>query len=291
MTAVKVGDEAWSVGRLLDWTQDFFGRKKLDSPRLDAELLLSHVLGCTRIQLYANYEVEVADRDRTRFKELVRRRALFEPVAYLVGEREFYGLPFTVDRDVLIPRPETEHLVDAAVAFLKGREESQFADVGVGSGCIAVAIASELPTSHGVGFDCSAKALERAKVNAERHGVQDRLSFLESDLLTAADGLFELIASNPPYVAEHEWDALSQDVKDWEPRMALLGGPDGLDVYRRLIPQAAERLKPAGRLLLEIGHRQDEEVVAIINTTPTLKLLPTISDYGGHARVVVAERL
>src|SRR5687768_5330046 len=169
MSAAGVGEETWSVGRLLDWTQQFFGRKKLESPRLDAELLLAHVLGCTRIQLYTNYEAAVANADRTRFKELVRRRSLFEPVAYLLGEREFYGLPFSVGRDVLVPRPETEHLVDAAVAFLKAREAPSFADVGVGSGCIVVSIAKEVPGASAVGYDCCEKALARARSNAQRH--------------------------------------------------------------------------------------------------------------------------
>jgi release factor glutamine methyltransferase len=291
VSAAGTGEGIWSVGRLLDWTQDFFGRFKLDSPRLDAELLLAHVLGCTRIQLYTTYEEPVGAADRTRFKELVRRRSTFEPVAYLLGEREFYGLPFQVGRDVLIPRPETEHLVDAAVAFLRGREAPTFADVGTGSGCIAVAIASEVESADGFAFDLCLKALATAKGNGERNGVGSRVAFVESDLLASANGsMFDLIASNPPYVAEHEWDSLSLDVKNWEPRSALVGGADGLDVFRRLIPQASEKMKPGGRLMLEIGRRQEEEVLSLIGSVSTLKPLPTIKDYGGIARIVVAER-
>src|SRR4028119_927708 len=150
MGGPRAGEELWSVGRLLDWTQQFFGRKGLDSPRLDAELLLAHVLACTRIELYTNYDAEVGDSDRSRFKELVKRRSAHEPVASLVGEREFCGLPFSVCQDVLIPRPETEHLVDTAIEFFKQRESGTFADVGVGSGCIAVAVAAEVPTATGV---------------------------------------------------------------------------------------------------------------------------------------------
>jgi release factor glutamine methyltransferase len=290
MSAQPVGEEIWSVGRLLDWTQQFFARKKLESPRLDAELLLSHVLGCTRIQLYTHYDADVAPGDRYRFKELVRRRSNFEPVAYLVGEREFYGLKFTVNRDVLIPRPETEHLVDAALEFLKGRDSPVFADVGVGSGCIAAAIASESTGSTGIGFDVCGKALAVALANAERNRVAERLVFLESDLLASGgEQAFDLIASNPPYVSAPEWEVLSPDVKNWEPKLALVGGDDGLDLYRRLIPQAATRLKPGGRLMLEIGHRQEGEVAALLSAVSDLQLLPTIRDYGGHPRVVVAE--
>ena len=292
MTSPPASEEIWPIGRLLDWTQQFFGRKRLESPRLDAELLLAHVLGCTRIELYTNYDAEVGEGDRTRFKELVKRRASHEPVAYLTGEREFYGLPFSVGKDVLIPRPETEHLIDAAVAFLKEREAPTFADVGVGSGCIAVSIAAEVRTSMGVGFDVCPRALDVAKSNAERNGVLDRITFVESNLLAASPiDAFDLVASNPPYVTEEEWNSLSPDVREWEPKLALLGGADGLDVYRRLIPEAAARLKPGGRLLLEIGSRQEEEVSAVIQNESTLKLLSTIKDYGGHPRVVVAERI
>jgi release factor glutamine methyltransferase len=292
MTAIPASEEIWPIGRLLDWTQLFFSRKKLESPRLDAELLLAHVLGCTRIELYTNYDVEVAESDRTRFKELVKRRANYEPVAYLTGEREFYGLTFSVGKDVLIPRPETEHLIDAAIDYLKDRDAPTFADVGVGSGCIAVAIASEVRTAMGVGLDVCPRALATAKGNAERNNVLDRITFVESNLLAASPiDAFDLVASNPPYVTEEEWNALSPDVRDWEPKLALSGGADGLDVYRRLIPEAAAKLKPGGRLLLEIGSRQEEEVSAIIQNESSLKLLATIKDYGGHPRVIVAERM
>ena len=292
MTAPRASEETWPIGRLLEWTQQFFGRKRIESPRLDAELLLAHVLGCTRIELYTNYDVEVGEGDRTRFKELVKRRGNHEPVAYLTGEREFYGLPFSVGKDVLIPRPETEHLIDVAVAFLKDRDSPTFADVGVGSGCIAVAIAAEVRTAMGVGFDVCPRALDLAKANAERNGVSDRITFVESNLLAASPiDVFDLVVSNPPYVAEEEWNVLSPDVRDWEPKLALLGGADGLDVFRRLIPEAAARLKQGGRLLLEIGSRQEGEVSAIVQEEPSLTLLTTIKDYGSHPRVVVAERI
>lgn len=291
MEAPAAGEEVWSIGRLIDWTHQFFIRKKIESPRLDAELLLSFVLGCSRIELYTNYDAEVANGDRTRFKELVKRRSFFEPIAYLTGAREFYGLPFAVGREVLIPRPDTEHLVEAAVAFLKGRESPIFADVGVGSGCIAVSIASEVPFSRGVGLDVCPRAIDWARSNAERNKVADRLTFVESDLLSASPiNQFDLIASNPPYVSDEEWEQLPPDVRDWEPKIALAGGAGGLDVYRRLIPEAAVKLKSGGRLLLEIGSRQESEVLELLRQVHLFDLLPTVRDYGGHSRVVVAER-
>jgi len=290
MSAQSAGDEQWSVGRLLDWTQQFFGRKRLESPRLDAELLLSHVLGCTRIQLYTNYDADVGDADRRRFRELVLRRSNYEPVAYLVGTREFYGLSFAVGPHVLIPRPETEHLVDAAVAFLKDREAPTFADVGTGSGCIAIALASEVSQTTGVATDASKEALALAKSNAERHGLADRIAFDESDLLANVNApAFDLIVSNPPYVAASEWETMAPDVRNWEPKLALDGGDDGLQVYRRLIPAAASKLKLGGRILLEIGSSQESDVLNII-AEASLNALPTVHDYSGHPRVVVAER-
>jgi release factor glutamine methyltransferase len=291
MNAAKAGEEVWSIGRLLDWTHQFFLRKKIESARLDAELLLSHVLDCTRIELYTNYDSEVGDADRARFKEFVQRRSAYEPIAYLTGEREFYGLPFSVGPEVLIPRPETEHLVSAAVEFLKDRETSAFADVGVGSGCIAVCIANEVRSTMGVGFDVCSRALDRARENAERNNVADRLTFVESDLLSASPiDQFDLIVSNPPYVTDEEWSSLSPDVRDWEPKLALIGGVDGLAVYRKLIPEAAARLRPGGRLLLEIGSRQESEVLELLQAT-SLRVLPTVRDYGGRDRVVVADKM
>jgi release factor glutamine methyltransferase len=220
---------------------------------------------------------------------LVKARATHKPVAYLVGEREFYGLAFEVSPEVLVPRPETEHLAGAALAFLNGLEAPTFAEVGVGSGAVAVTLLAKAKRARGIGVDVSPAALAVAARNASKHGVADRLRLLESDLFAHVDeGPFDLVVSNPPYIAAHEWDSLPPDVREHEPRIALEAGADGLDVYRRLIPQAVDRLKPGGRLLLEIGWTQDAAVGDLLDSQSELARLPFVKDYGGRPRVAAA---
>jgi release factor glutamine methyltransferase len=292
MTEPARSDDHWTVGRLLQWTTDYFGKKQPDSPRLDAEVLLSHVLGCARIQLYALYDAEVAPSDRAKFRELVLQRAAGCPVAYLVGDKEFYSLTFEVDRAVLIPRPETEHLVGEALAFAKKNSVERFLDVGVGSGAIAVTLAVHWPASHGLAVDRSKEALAVAQKNAVKHGVSDRLEFRESNLFSAirADEQFDVVVSNPPYVTEADWAALSPGVRDYEPPLALRAGADGLAVVRPLIDAAPRFLRPGGLLLLEIGSAQETAVRALLSASPALELLPTVRDAARLPRVLKAVR-
>lgn len=287
--------ETWTVGRLLQWTTDYLKRHGADSPRLDAEVLLGFALGCPRIQLYTTFDQEPGEAARGRFRELVRRRAEGEPVAYLVGRREFYSLSFRVTPDVLIPRPETEMLVVGLLDLAKQRSGDgpiEICDVGTGSGILAVCAAKYLPEAHVTAVDFSPGALEVARSNAAEHGVESRITFVQSDLL---DGLpddrpFDFVLSNPPYVSESEYAALAPEVRKYEPRMALLAGPTGTEVMARLIPQACQRLRPGAWLLMEISPMIQEAVLALVSAETRLEQAATIKDLARHARVVQARR-
>ncbi|MBN1395278.1 MAG: peptide chain release factor N(5)-glutamine methyltransferase [Pirellulales bacterium] len=321
-----MSSEPWTVGRLLNWTADYLKDRGTDSPRLDAEILLAYVLKCQRIELYTRFDKQADEAARTAFRALVKRRADGAPVAYLVGRREFYSLDFQVTPDVLIPRPETELLVVAALDAAKTysppplaegsgvRAEGanalnlksllsnpqspspnlqlSIADVGAGSGCVAVALAKHLPAACITAFDISPAALAVAKENARHHGLADRIEFVESDLLSAlpAERRFDIIVSNPPYVAEAEWADLQHDVRDFEPRGSLVAGPRGTEVIERLIPQAAERLMPGGHLLMEIGPAIHDAVCERINADGRFELLSTIKDHARLPRVARARR-
>jgi len=290
--------EPWTVGRLLQWTTGYLKDQGSDSPRLDAEVLLAHALGCERIMLYTRFEEVPNDELRGAYRSLVKQRAEGKPVAYLVGRREFYSLPFAVSPDVLIPRPETELLVigllDAAKTFspTASADGLRIADVGTGSGIIAVCAALKLPTSHVTAVDLSPAALDVARRNAETHHVADRIDFVESDLFAKvpAAARFDFIASNPPYITSAEMEELDRDVRDFEPHSALEAGPRGTEVIERLVSQAAERLVPGGRLFIEISPQLNETVRALVAADGRFELQPTIDDHGRRPRVVVAKR-
>jgi release factor glutamine methyltransferase len=288
-------DAPWTVGRLLQWTADYLKRHNADSPRLDAEVLLAAALGCQRIDLYTTFEDQPSEPVRTAFRDLVRRRAEGTPVAYLVGKREFYSLSFRVTPDVLIPRPETELLVVTLLDRGQQRPEGQpvtVCDVGTGSGVIAVCAAKRMPGSRITAVDLSPAALEIARDNAQRHGVAEGIDFIQSDLLAAvpAERRFDFVVSNPPYVSAAEWEALSPDVRNYEPRLALVAGPLGTEIIARLIPQAAERLNPGGHLLLEISPMIEAAARALLEADPRLQLAPTIKDLARLPRVLTAVR-
>lgn len=285
--------ETWTIGRLLTWTTKYLTDRGSDSPRLDAELLLAHAAGCPRIGLYTAFEELPSENVRTTFRELVRRRAEGTPVAYLLGRREFYSMEFAVTPDVLIPRPETEFLVIAVLDALRRRAgATRVVDIGTGSGAIAVAVARHAPQACVVALDRSAAALEVARANARRHGVADRIEFVESDLLTAiaAKERFDVVASNPPYVSTAEMATLAADVARHEPRAALEAGPLGTEVYARIIPQAAQRLAPQGELWLEISPLRLGGVVELMAAEERLEVLPVVKDLAGQARVVGGRR-
>jgi release factor glutamine methyltransferase len=284
--------DAWTIGRLLAWTADFLRAKGAESPRLDAEVLLAHVLKCPRVHLYTHYDDAVAEAPRAAFRELVRRRAAGAPVAYLVGRKEFYALTLHVSPAVLIPRPDTETLVAEFLTLFKGHPGPLAVDVGTGSGAIALACASQHRTARLVATDRSAEALDVARANANRLQLADRVAFREGDLLAPArpDAPFDAILSNPPYIPTDVIPTLEPGVRDHEPHLALDGGPDGLAVVRRLVEQAAPLLRPGGHLLLEIGTAQEAPVRDLIAARPALELAPTVKDAAGHPRVVRATR-
>jgi release factor glutamine methyltransferase len=287
-----MSDDVWTVGRLLTWTTDWLGARGSDAPRLDAEVLLAHVRGCPRIALYTAFDTPVADAERARFRELVKRRGEGEPVAYLVGSREFFSLPFTVTKDVLIPRPETEGLVVRSLDLVKGAAAPRIADVGTGSGAIAVTLAKQLPRATLVATDIAPAALAVAQANAERHGVAERITFVECDLLAdpRAAGPWDVIVSNPPYVREDEYPALPRDVRDHEPKTALVAGPTGVEIVTRLAAEAAERLAPGGWLLVEIGPSTAAAAEAALAAQAGLVPGPTLKDLAGLPRIVQARR-
>lgn len=287
--------EDWTIGRLLQWTADYLKQHGSDSPRLEAEVLLAHARGCKRIELYTSFADTAPEELRTRFRELVRRRAEGAPVAYLVGHREFYSLDFLVTPDVLIPRPETELIVLTALEIIKARaskEPSCVADVGTGSGIIGITIARQAPGARITAVDISPAALGVARQNAERLGVAERVEFLESDLLAALprEARFELIASNPPYVSTSEFAALARDVQAYEPQLALLAGPTGMSVIERLVPQAAEHLVPGGSLLLEISPMLQQAVEALLQSDGRFESIKALKDASGLVRVIQARR-
>lgn len=286
----SAAEESWTIGRLLEWTTGFFRDRRIDSPRLDAEVLLAHVLSCKRIDLYVMFDAEVLVPDRSRYRDLVRRRATGMPVAYLVGEREFYSLPFEVNPAVLIPRPETETLVDAALERIPADRPTRVADVGTGSGAIAIAIAFHRPLARVTAVDLSAEALVVARRNADRHHVADRIEWVHSDLFRSVDAheRFEVIASNPPYVSRTEMNALPVDVRNFEPRLALEAGEQGLDVIHPLVSGAADRLDAGGWLLVEMGETQSREVAAFAQGCSRYDQIGVIKDLSHRPRVLIA---
>lgn len=283
-------EDPWTVGRLLTWTADYLKAKGAESPRLDAEVLLAHVLKWPRVQLYTHFQDVIAEASRSAFRGLVKRRAGGEPVAYLVGKKEFFSLPMAVDRSVLIPRPDTEVLVVEVLSRLKGKGAARVLDLGTGSGCVALAVAKSLPEARVVATDLSEAALGVARGNATSLGLSGRIEFRQGDLYEAIydQEPFDVIASNPPYIATADIPGLEAGVRDHEPHSALDGGPDGLRVVARLVEGAPTWLATGGHLLLEIGSSQESAVRGLIEAEPRLALGPTIRDAANHPRVVVA---
>ncbi len=284
--------ELWTIGKLLSWTSEFLARKGSESPRLDAEVLLAHVLDWPRVKLYTNFEQPTSPSARARFRELVKRRSDGAPVAYLVGKKEFYSLAFKVSPDVLIPRPDSEFVVLEFLEALGQRQNIKAVDVGVGSGCLAIACLSRRRDARFWGVDVSKAVLEIAEANARQHGVLDRISFHQGDLLApiSAEAPFDVIISNPPYIPTARIADLERDVKHHEPKVALDGGHDGLRIIERLIHEAVGLLATGGDLIFEIGYDQELEVRSMIASLETYELAPTRKDHSGRPRVIRAKR-
>lgn len=289
-TPVPGHADDWTVKRILDWTTEHLSKHGSESPRLDAEIMLSHARGCRRIELYTRYDEPLTDRQRATMRDLVRRRSNSEPVAYLVGYKEFYSLPFKVTKDVLIPRPETETLVLEAIEIAKASstEKLSLLDLCTGSGCIAVAAAHGSKRFNVVATDLSEAALAIARENAERNGVADRIEFRHGDLFHAlpTDARFDLIVSNPPYVTDSEYESLAPDIRLHEPTKALLAGADGLDILRQIADNATTHLNAAGHLLLELDPQQAKPVAEMLKRS--FREVRIISDLAGKSRVLHA---
>jgi release factor glutamine methyltransferase len=258
----------WTVGRLLEWTIKWFQDRGVEGGRLSAELLLARALGCKKIELYTRYEQEPTDEQRAAFRELVRQAGEHTPIAYLLGFREFFSLEFKVTPAVLIPRPETEALVERVIVLCRQAPERVWhvLDVGTGSGCIAVAIAKYAKNTAVVASDVSTEALTVAAENAEKHQVGERVQTVLADLAelppqTVPQGGFDLVVSNPPYISEQVFPTLPPNVRDHEPKIALVGpNGDGLVMYRRIAAETPPLLAPGGRVLVEAGHDQSQAV-------------------------------
>jgi release factor glutamine methyltransferase len=283
-------EQPWTIARLLDWTTRYLTGKDIENPRLDAEVLLAHALACKRIELYTRHDDEPPEETRAKFKELVQQRVKGCPVAYLVGRKEFFSLELEVNRDVLIPRPDTESVVGECLRLAKEIAAPLILDVGTGSGCLAVAVAKYHKTAQVTAVDVSATALAVAARNAGKHGVAERIRFLEGDLFASipAGERFDLILSNPPYIPHGDIAGLAVGVREYEPHLALDGGADGYAVFGRLIAGAPERLKPGGYLIVEIGAPQEESARRRIEAMGVYELGKTILDGSGHPRVLRA---
>jgi release factor glutamine methyltransferase len=282
---------AWATTRL---------RENTEPARLEAEVLLAHTMDCTRDHLFAHPDQPLLPQQLQTYHHIVNRRALGEPLPYLTGHVEFFGLDFVVDARVLIPRPETETLVELALSLLRDgighphepdRRPASIsapvlADVGTGSGCIAVSIAVHAPHTRIYAIDVSADALDLARANAERHNVSERITFLESDLLSDVPEPIDLVVSNPPYIALGDWASLPREIREHEPRLALAGGHDGFDVIRRLLSQAAIRIRPGGAVLIEIGARQGQTSIHLAHHVFPDAAIEIKADLAGHDRVL-----
>jgi len=291
-----LGTETWTILKLIRWTSERFQREGLPTPRLDAEVLLSAALRVDRVGLYTHFDQPLLPEELVRFKEMIQRRLKREPVAYILGRREFWSLPIKVTRDVLIPRPETEFLVSEALALCPsiptGNGDLKVLEIGTGSGAISIALAKELAAGSITATELSAKALIVAEENAVSNGVRERLRFLKGDLFSPLEKgeQFHLILTNPPYISREEWSGLMPEVRDFEPVLALDGGPDGLDFYRRALLQVTGFLTPGGWFLGEIGAGQDRDVLQIAEQNPALEAFDFVPDLAGIRRVFKARK-
>ncbi len=292
-------DGPWTVERVLTWTRGFFERKQLDSPRLSAELILAHVLGLPRIKLYTNYQQPLTETELTQLRDLVKRAGEEEPIGYLTRKAHFFNLEFDVSPAVLIPRPDTETLVEQVMNLMRhtaGFETPRILDLCTGSGAIAIAIAFHAKSAQLLATDISPDALAIAKQNVEKHQLADRVTLLQGDLYEALDAhvdktAFDIITANPPYISTSQMQQLPRNVGGYEPHLALHGGSDGLDPHRQILQGAtADRLRAGGRVLLEIAFDQHEAALEMISKYDDFTDARVLRDHAGNPRVLTAAR-
>jgi release factor glutamine methyltransferase len=284
----------WTIQKLLNWIIEYFTNKGIESPRLSAELLLSHILGLKRIELYTQFDKIVTKQQLDRLHDLVERAGRCEPVAYLTGKTEFYSLQLEVSPDCMIPRPETELLVSRAVEFLRKRNGTQFVcDLCTGCGPIGIAIAKNFRDVRIIATDISEAALRIAAQNVEKHQLKDRIELLQGDLFEPVVpqldvNKFDLIVCNPPYVSRAEFEKLDKNVRNFEPRLALFAGEDGLDTYRRILERVDKFLKPDAALMLEVGYAQGQAVKEMLEQAGIFIEIKIEKDFHNNDRIVTA---
>lgn len=281
----------WTIKDVLDWSIPYLKKCGSDSPRLDAEILLCEVLHCVRLDLYLDHHKPLEISERGRYRDMIKRRSQGEPVAYIIGRREFYGASFVVNQHTLIPRPETEHLIEEILKRC-GAEKKNCLDIGAGAGCIAITLKKQRPEWDLEAWDISDQALEVAADNAA--ALSADVNFIQRDGLDPKSwedraGSYDLIVSNPPYIAPEEKADLPQSVKDFEPHLALFAEDDGLRFYRTFACFAPKALRPGGKIFLEIGFRQASDVSSILEDYGWSEI-EVFPDLGGRDRVVVATR-
>jgi release factor glutamine methyltransferase len=289
--------QTWTIQKLLNWTTEYLTGKGIESPRLSAEMLLSQTVRLTRIELYTQFDRPVPPEQLDQLRDLVKRAGQNEPIAYLVGRTEFYSLQINVTPDCMVPRPETELLVERAIEFLRTRRSgTQFiCDLCTGSGCIAVAIANNFSDARIIATDICDSALAVAAGNVKKHQLSDRINLLCGDLFDPViSGLdvneFDLIVSNPPYVSTAESEKLDKNVKDYEPKKALFAGVHGLDVYSRIIEKAGQFLKPDGAIMLEIGYAQGPAVKELLEQAGDFSEIKIEKDFHNNDRIISAKK-
>lgn len=283
--------DIWTVQKVLNWTIEHFTSKNIPESRLGAELLLAHVLACKRIELYLQFERILTQGELSAYRSFIQRRVKREPVQYILGETEFMGLPFKVSPAVLIPRPETELLVDCAIEYLRENnfQQPRIMDIGAGSGCIAISLAKYFPDSTMWAVEKSSAALEVAGENARLNEVS--IQFIESDFFenhTTLNTNFNIVVINPPYISDADWENLQPEVLQFEPALALRGGADGLDFYRQSIPLIGNMLEENGAVLYETGYNQAREVAAMLATAGFITTIR--KDYQQIERVVIGRK-
>jgi release factor glutamine methyltransferase len=283
----------WTILKTLQWTADYFRRRGIENGRATAEVLLTHCLGCERIDLYLRYDQPLQADELARFKALIQRRGQREPDAYIIGQKEFWSLPFRVTPAVLIPRPETECLVEAALAKFPGDDAIQVLELGTGSGAISVALAHERAHWRIRASDISTEALDVARQNARRILRADRIEFVNGswfEPFQGQGGAFDLIISNPPYVPANDLAGLEPEVRSFEPSTALDGGEKGVDCLRHIIQAAADYLKPSGWLILEIGWDQGGVAATLGRDCGAYQSVEVAKDYSGLDRIALFQR-
>ena len=297
--------ETWTVLKIIQWTTEYLKGKGIDNPRLDSEVLLANLLKLDRVGLYLNFDRPLSRDELSSFREIVKRRGSREPLQYITGHQEFWSLDFKVTPDVLIPRPDTEILVEEALKAVRRetldvRRQNQLPftilDLCTGSGCIAISLAHELKDAVVYAVDTSEAALSIARENAEKNGVRDRVIFLQGDLYEALTShvsrltSYDLIVSNPPYIKNIDIPNIQPEVRDYEPRMAVDGGTEGLGFYKRIVADAPNHLSPHGWLMVEVGEGQADAVSKMMTDTGTFESISTVKDLAGIERVVKAHK-